>query len=650
MRIWNIRELTKQEEELMDIWLSILDNEEKCHSTRILLLEAVDGLFVSLEESDYGEFRQNICNINKIIKDSPIEYLNDIIEDLEDVLDEFEEVENDRRTLKDAFQETIEFNTGPIFDGLDNWWIDHETVNELRSRLYSQATSQADKRLFKDITEASIVNELNNVRSHLASEVTVTGYTTELVGIIEKNLNSIKSISDNYLRKVIQELFAELRSRGWREDDFQKVLRKYVTNDNGESSKVQFFEKIGEKSSPKLCHVGLPDAHMGDFTPLEVGEVTFHSLSDPDFDIQSRQHPATVGINFANQAEVWASAEVVGATEDIMMRHLKEKVARAVDVLNLGKKAGTLSPPFDESYTILQETSDNRVLPLKRSRDLSKVPFSQIASKSDIKSRIEHFSDYLDGAIETPLEVALSNSIRWYGYANRSPEDEEQFLKYIISIESLLVEGKAESKRDTIAERAVNILQMHEGVRPEQEELFTSMYEIRNEIVHSGARNLPAFEHQLSKLEQRASHLISIVEQYTDECDSISEVVRQIHNEEAELKEERIEDSPFEVGESFNIEASLITGGGSDLALVQLNGQFIDDGRYVYYEADIEGGEFHSGIGLNSDMRFKVKFEVGDTSYTGIDVVFPEEDILEVFPTNLPDVIRWYQVKDQDIE
>jgi len=645
MRYWDTRELTEQEEGLVEIWLSILDDENQHLSTRILLLEAVDDLIMSLEKSDYGDFSENICYVDRITEDPPIERLNDIIEELEDILIEFEGFRDNRETLKEAFDNTIEFDSSPIFDNLEDWWIDDERVNELKSRLGSQAASQADKRLFKNLSNANTVRDLNNIRSQLASEATVTGYTTDLVDIIEQHLSSTENIGEEYLQTIIQELFAELRLRDWREDDLEKVLRKYITSDNTDSSKGRFLEKIRENTSPRLCYVGLPDAHLGDFTPLEAGEITFHLLSDPSFDIQSRQHPATAGIDFADQAEVWASAEVVGATEDIMARHLKEKVARAVDVLNLGKKAGTLSFPFDESYTILQETSNSRVLPLKNSHDLSKVPFSQIASESDIESRIEHFGDYLDGAVETPLEVALANSIRWYRYANRSPEDEEQFLKYIISIESLLVEGETESKKDNIAERAVNILQVHEGVRPEQEDLLVSMYDIRSEIVHSGARNLPEFEQQLAKLEQRAARLISTVEEYTDECNSIIEVIRKIHDEEADLKEERIEDSPFEINESFNIEAILATSSGSDLATLRLNGQFIDDGRYVYYEAEIESSELNPGSSLSSDMDFKVKFDAGNDSYTGLDVSFPEEHILEGSPMDLPDLIRWYRVE-----
>jgi hypothetical protein len=146
---------------------------------------------------------------------------------------------------------------------------------------------------------------------------------------------------------------------------------------------------------------------------------------------------------------VWASAEVRGGTSKIRARNLKEKVARAVDVFNLGKSAGTLQFPFDESYTVLQETSEGKVLPLQATNDLSKVSFSEFASKEDVEDRINHFEDYLTGTTESPLEESIASSIRWYRYANRSPEDEEKFLKYIISIESLLVKGESEIRRIT---------------------------------------------------------------------------------------------------------------------------------------------------------------------------------------------------------
>lgn len=92
------------------------------------------------------------------------------------------------------------------------------------------------------------------------------------------------------------------------------------------------------------------------------------------------------------------------------------------------------------------------------------------------------------------------------------------------------------------------------------------------------------------------------------------------------------------------------TGRRSELATLQLDGHFVDDGRYVYYDAQIDDGDFRSGISLSSDMLFRVQFEIDGTTYIGFDVTFPEQDILEGFPTDLPGKIRWYRVEIQDTD
>lgn len=323
---------------------------------------------------------------------------------------------------------------------------------------------------------------------------------------------------------------------------------------------------------------------------------------------------------------------------------MKEKVARSVDILNIGKSTGTLQFPFDNSYTVLQETSDGLYLPLTSTNDLSQVSYAEMSSEDDIQKRIDHFKEYLTSSAESPLEKSIASSIRWYRYANRSPEDEEKFLKYIISIESLLVSGELESKSDNIADRAIAILQLHTEFRPKYNKFFREVYDVRSEIVHSGARDLPEFQDQLDELERFAASLITDCQGYIDDCESIHEVVKKVEAEEEELRTNRIEDSPFDPGEAFNFEATLSTTGGSDIATLELEGEFTDDGRYVYYEADVEAGEYRSGVSLSSSQDYSLEFEVDGEEYLGQDVFFPETSLLEAFPKEQPERIKWYKI------
>lgn len=647
MRYWNVEDLSEREEELLDIWLDLIDDVESYQSTRLQLRDSIDDLILSLNDENFGEFKDSYNQVQNLVDQIPNKIFSDIVSDLESELPDLEEVEDNREELQNAFRKTVEFDTEPIFDELEDWWIDNDTVNELRGRLYSQTSDQADAHLFSTIKEESTESNLNEIRSDISSKRTADDYILYLSSRIERFLEEKEEHDRENLKSLIVEIFAELQLRSWRDKDFEEVIRQYITvSDPSLKSKQQdFLTKIRDEAESQKCYVGLPEAHLGSLTPIKVGGVTFNSVSDNNFNIHSRKDPNFADLDFIDDTDVWASAEVAGATSRIAVRKLKEKVARAVDILNLGKKVATLKFPFDESYTVLKESQEGNIMPLRGKNDLSKVAYSELASKEDIEKRTKHFESYLLGSPESSLEESIASSIRWYRYASRSPEEEERFLKYIISLESLLVKGKLESKKDTIVERAVDFLQLHTEHRQKYSFFFSDVYDVRSQIVHSGARNLPEFESQLDKLENIVSELIANAQDYTEHCESIEEVLQEVRREEKEIKQEKIEESPFEIGEPLNFEAILATEGGSEIATIQLNGEFVDDGMYVYYEADVEDGEYRTGLQINSGTDYKLKIKTDDGTYIGSNVVFPNENVLEVFPNKLPTSIRWYQIE-----
>lgn len=642
MRYWNTEELDPQEEELVDVWLELVDDNGTYQSPRIQLAALIDDLILSLEKENYGDFRNCSREIQQLVDSNSNSALTDVMSDIESELPDIDDIQESRDELKAALNQAVDLDTAPIF-ALDDWWID---VDNLRGRIYSQTAAQVDATLFSDIKGDGQLNDWNKIRSKIASEEVITEFNENMMASIEDYLNRDRDYTREELKDIIEPLFAELQYKNWRVEDIEKVLKKYITSSDAEldEKRSTFFDKIRQDTDSLRAFVALPEAHLGDLTPLTVGEVTFYSLSDAVFDIESKKHPSFKDINLSSRADVWASAEVSGGTSKIKSRNLKEKVARAVDVFNLGKTAGTLQFPFDESYTVLQETSDGKILPLQATNDLSRVSFSEMASQDEVEDRIRLFEDYLTGTVESPLEESIASSIRWYRYANRSPEDEEKFLKYIISIESLLVKGEPESKADNIADRAVAILQFHAEYRQDYNKFFRDVYDVRSQIVHSGARNLTEFQQQLSELERFAAQLISISQGYSEECESIYEVVEKIEIEEEELRTDKIEKSPFDTGERFCLEAVLSTEAGTPLATIQLDGEFKDDGKYVYYEAEIVGGSYQSGISLSSDHEHEIEFEVEGNEYIGRNVVFPEADLLEAFPEELPERIRWYEI------
>lgn len=645
MRYWTTEDLSDQEEELVDVWLELVDDYDTYQSPRRQLAILIDGLILSLEEENYGDFKENVNEIHQQVDDIQNGALSDVKSDIDTELPDIDNIEDNRDELKSALNQAVDYDTTPIFD-LDDWWID---VDNLKGRIYSQTAYQADATLFNNLKEDDQLNHWNEIRSEIASEEVIDEFNKNLVSSVEDYLNEVQAYTREKLKEIIEPLFGELQHKNWWVDDIEKVLKQYITNSDAEldEKRSDFLDKIGQDTDPLKAFVALPEAHLGDLTPLDVGEVTFHSLNDDGFDIESKKHPAFTDVDLSSRTDVWASAKVRGGTSEIMARNLKEKVARAVDVFNLGKSAGTLQFPFDESYTVLQETSDGKVLPLQAKNDLSRVSFSEFASKEDVEDRIKHFEDYLIGTTESPLEESIASSIRWYRYANRSPEDEEQFLKHIISIESLLVKGESESKANNIADRAVSILQFHTEFRQDYNMFFREVYDVRSQIVHSGARNLPEFQQQLSELEQFAAQLISIAQGYIGECESIHEVVEEIEAEEEELRSDRIDKSPFSPEEIFSFEAVLSTAGGTELATIQLDGKFKDDDKYVYYEADVVDGSYRSGISLSSDHMHEIEFEVDGDEYIGRDVAFIETDLLDAFPEEQPEKIRWYEIESK---
>lgn len=641
MRHWNLADLNENEERLLDVWLNLVDENSHSKSIRTKLTEEIEWVERSFEENNFGTIIKKKDTIYNILNKIPGDIFEEEIKALKLELEKIVEIQSDRESIKEAFQNSISIDKSEIYR-LNDYFVEEKTVNDLKSSIYSQAVNRGDEILLDTISPTDRINNLSRIRLELSSKKSSLSYNIWISDELYEFVEEQSEIERDKLEFLVKELFAELRQHSWKKKDFENVIQDYVAKPeiNREDRLEKFLNQLQFKSEPLNCYVPLRGVSVSKITPIDVGEVTIHSVNDDDFDIFERMDPNFKFLDIENVSETWVETNTEGATPGILIRNLRNKVLRAIDVLNFSHQHGLISPPFSGSFMVLRESPDG-VFPLRKEHDLDESSSGEFLQKETTEKRISYFNNYLRGESDTNLDESITNSIRWYSYAQLAQTEEEQFLNHVISIESLLVGGFNESKSSNIVYRAVEILQFHASVREEYSDFFGRVYDLRSKIVHTGSTHLPELDTHLDRIEDLNSKLIASVVDYQEDCSTIVEVVDQIHKQEKENREDLIKRSPFSLGEPFDLDCSFESANATERARVSLDGEFTDDGKYVYFEADINYPDGQSLSSVKPRQNYKVRFDFEGTEYIGENVVFPDYDTTS---KKSPERVRWYSI------
>ena len=651
MRGWNIEITDTQSQNVLEAWLHLLDNQDSYTNERIDLLDAIDELKPAVRDEDSGNIEKFQEDLKEVLEDASISLFEPVRSAITPVLVDFANVETSRDEIQDLLWENTEID----LDGLRQDAADADievNAGQFKGRIGDIVAEEADEIASSSYDFEALLEGLETAQEYLESQSFIQRYRDAHSRVLEDYLEGKSPATDFLLRETIERLFAELYVDEWREDGLEKAIKSFAKEESLAARTSDLKEILRGEEPETVCYVPIENVQLGGMTPLEVGEVDLYEPSSDDCDIFDRLHESTAIFEdqLRGNSDIIAELKVRLPISSVGRRRVEAEINRVIDVLNFGKTRNLIEMPFDGRYTILCETGDGEVIDFHRSLSSRfDADFMHTDSPETVTKRIDLFDRYLQGTPETELEKAIDKSVRWYGYAAQSTHPEERFLKYVIALESLLVKDITESKANTIAHRAVQILQVHEDYRGWEYTIFDEMYAIRSRIVHQGVRNLPEFEYQLDRLRQRTRQVISAVTYRVDDCNSIDEVVETIQAEEEQLKQEKTDRSPIAVGESFETEATLQTPDGRTIGTVELEAEFYDDGRYVYYEGEIHSLEHGDQAKIQGTDDYELSFELDGTEYVGLDVSFPENSAFElVVDPTYPFKIRWYDIQESD--
>lgn len=651
IRGWNIEITDRRSQLVYDIWLNLVDTQDTYTNERIELLNTINQLLPAVMEQDIGNIHKFQSEIETILKDAPSSLFDSIRTILKHVLINFESGRVENEMVMDIFWDNIEIDLEELRQESTELGVDLE-AGQFKGRIGDIISNKANDIVSSNYDFNALRSGLIESRDILGSDQFVNRYRAALARIVEEFLRGESSATEYLLQEVLKRLFAELYVDDCREKGLEKIIKMFAGNNGDVDRTRKLSQALRGNGDEVTCYVLIPNVDMEDITPLRTGEVTFFHPSGDMCDIFDRLHKNADPFKgqIQTDADLIAKLSAQLPTASIGRRRIQTKLTRALDVLNFRKKRGLIGSPFEKSHIILHETKTDEVRCLFQSFP---GEFASDFLSSDtperVRSRIELFERHLTSNPSTPLDQAFTNSVQWYGYATRSSSDVERFLKYVIALESLLVKNIVESKSDTIAHRAIQILQVHEDYRERESSIFREMYDIRSQIVHQGVSTLPEFEYQLDRLRKRTQDVLSVVASCLNDCTTIDEVVERIHAEEDKLKTEKIAQAPVDVGTHFEINGTLIPSAGDEIGTVTVDAEFCDDGRYVYYEGELELNSNNTDVRVRRSEEYELYFELDGNDYIATDVTFPESTIFDLFSDpNLPLTVRWYDIIENE--
>ncbi|MXV61638.1 hypothetical protein GS429_06080 [Natronorubrum sp. JWXQ-INN-674] len=610
-RHWNCRTDCDHLLDFSDVWLLAIDEEEEFTSERVEVQNLLDTISKLLTDNRIDEAESFIESLNTEIDDLiSIDFFKENVPELcEGVEIDTTNYSNQRNELREKLRENFEFDRSEVGDYFEEEAID-QNADAIYNKLLNVFEETAQEAARDEVSYDQLKDSINELNRKLSAPELREDYRKHLSAQLRSHLHQESCLNDEDLYRYIEDLSSELTIESWREKDFESLLRGFLTGTfETKEDRIDYLcEKVESlEENNTTIYVPIPEFPM-ELEGIEIDGITFSKRDSDEVDFDSRlsnslfEDPSIKEDSqvFEKGIDIFASVEVKYDLSRASRRRAKERISMAFDVLNFGEDRGVIEPPFYDSHgSFYKETDSGELRPLGSEKTL---PYMTGKEREDVTEKVQLFSSYFDRGKKTELQQNFRNSLRWHRYAVQSSESEEEFLKMVISLESLLVSGRGEEK-SALNTRAVRLLQVLEEYKPQTERALRDMYETRSMIVHNAEYNIPKLEYQLTRLRNFSRRILSLTANYMDDCEDIDEVISKIEESEDEAREARIDRSPFEVGESFEVSGTLIQHyGGVPIGEVDIEGELKDDGRYVFYDSKIVAGEF------KTDAQYLTKF------------------------------------------
>jgi hypothetical protein len=612
---------TERFEQFADQWRTIYDKKDSYESERSKLLSAVSSLEGEIVNEDPDKIKSRFHDLESIASEIQSESLEPLVDNIRDLDIRSEDYITRRDNVKCRL-ESLYSDLETIEDRFDDEDISTEP-RSLNDRFFSAISTSAEEDA-KNLLDLDETKEfVKNAKNELSSNSMKTSYRGEVVDSLENHLLMDEELEDEELQKNIRHLFVELIDNGWPREGLDKVLDRFVRNehDSQEDRVDEFCETVRDIHPETTVIIPFPD-FPEELAGIDMGDLLIKGRNAEEirFDerFETRQGETTESV-FKLDIGTVAKTTVTGDIDIVARQRANERLETVLDVLNVGVKYSLDSPVGRSTTREYVETDEGVIRPLHASKELSYMNFT---SREEVDDKLEHFEGVFQPENSTELKRTMKNALRWHRYGVESDQTSEKFLKFVISLECVLVPRRNEKKASNIVERGTDSLRVLSRHRNDVMDFFGSVYELRNQITHSAEYSLSEIELNLDLLRKRSGSILGTVASYLDSCDDIDEFFEALEDQNQEIREEKIKNSPVDLGESFSVDAELQQRGGSTKGIATLDVKFKEGGEFVYYQGEVVGFESGGESEFVMNAAYDLAFELDGTRYRAESIIF----------------------------
>ncbi|WP_156105551.1 HEPN domain-containing protein [Halobellus rufus] len=599
-------------------WREVIDTERYRSSPRQELVDLLESLQTTLIDQPHnrGKILEKVRHVEACFDDIQRGEFADIREQLDDYLEIDEnQRQSDAERLQRELNDSVDYDESELETVFEDHGIE-KSVDDFYAELGGVIAEFAKR-------ESSVEADIEDLQAALATVISDLRtpdfrdrYKSALIQDIASFLHYEEDISQDTLRTIVAQLSAELRSDGWTfgkaeaveqsKTDIDRLLNAFTTDefDSHDERIDNLIDTLSGTNHGREYYIPLPDCDL-DVDRLFAGQITIYDQSHSDFDLRDRLKvedesaesdeaeyvlPESFVDHDLGLADKFAYMATTGPVRGVTRKAMREELSRVLDALNFYRDHGLIASPFQQPSYIFYEfepdgTSNRFKSWNQRYGHRSVLSTEQVRNHVD---RQQSFFNISDNPSE--LEQGYKNSLRWFRYGLESYHPEDQFLKFIIALENVLVPDRAVwRKKEQLAERAMRLLQIMPKFEEEYRPIFEWMYDIRSQIVHDAARDFPELERDVKRLQSRTRMILDVVRSNLDSCDTITDVIDEIEAKEAALREGRQDQAPMEVGDTIEGVGILTDSNGLYYGNVAVQASLQDDGRYLYYDGEVTG-------------------------------------------------------------
>lgn len=520
---------------VVEEWGDLLSQNAYLDSDRRELLEALTDLSNAINQDWFGQeevldradelltaFSQNS---NKEITDISNIDIEQIISDLATAAEDDRSEENGGEDIQALIQGNLNRENLKI-DIRESEYCWHHVSSELFSTISSIAQSESKRtleisKLYESLeelsTELSSLNFKSAYRERLVEEVEIFLLGNSKAGVLVERLD---------------ELIGELFTSDWSEDSFENVITTFE-----EERDVERFIDIlrGELFERKYC-VPLPADRLSK-AQVQIGDVEFFMQGSPDFtfieemikeDERTQEEIELV----TKHTEFFAVVSVVAPEKGIGETRMQRKIETAIDALNYSKEKGVVQSPWVQPETsYLEMNLDTGRWSIKTDKHHKFSIPHQFGADEEHLDTLERSFQFFGNQSEnlTDLQSRFIQSYQWYGDGVQSGIDQDEFLKYAISLENLLIPEHTIDIKRKLATRINLILDVDEERYEANRRGVFRLYDTRNLLVHGSKRDIPELESRLPRIRWIATQVFGVIlENYIDSYDSMSELIQEL--------------------------------------------------------------------------------------------------------------------------